>query len=248
MGPKYSNTGLRFWRARVAEHFLIRLELKTPVILSHQTTLDALLAGLKFHETGNLDEALNDLPLRREHGLWCGSSVFLQAPVLTDELVLGSSVRHATLDPHLIRTKKNGRYITVDPKGGDFRNRQSSVRTYSSPAAYFMGEGNLAEVRRLMMTMTGMGKKRGAGYGQIDLLRSEFVDLEYPRQQGALMLSDGTPSRPIPVRTWESLNSLAPVWRAVVRYEPPYNLTEPAECVLPTHQHIEADRVNSLLM
>ena len=232
----------------MAEHFLIRLELKTPVILSHHTTLDALLAGLKFHESGDLDEALNGLPLRRQHGLWCGSSVFLQAPVLTDEVVLGSSVRHQALDPYLIKTKKNGRYIAVDTKGGDFRNRQSFVRTYSSPAAYFMGEGNLAEVRRLMMSMTGMGKKRGAGYGQIDLKRSEFVDLDYPRQQGALMLSDGTPSRPIPVATWESLNSLAPVWRAVVRYTPPYNLSEPAECVLPTHQHIEADRVNSLLM
>lgn len=232
----------------MADHFLIRLELKTPVILSHQTTLDALLAGLKFQETGDLDRALADLPLRRQAGLWCGSSVFLQAPVLTDELVLGSSLRHQTLDPNLFRTKKTGRYVAVDPSGGDFRNRQSFVRAYSSPAAYFMGEGDLGEVHRLMLTMTGMGKKRGAGYGRIDFGRSEFIDLDYPRQQGALMLSDGTPSRPIPVKTWEAMNSLAPVWRAVVRFEPPYNLTEPAECVLPTHQHIEADRVNSLLM
>ncbi len=232
----------------MAGHFLIRLELKTPVVLSYHTTLDALLAGLKFQETGNLDLTLADLPLRRQMGLWCGSSVFLQAPVLADELVLGSAVRPQTLDPFLIKTKKNGRYGMVDPSGGDFRNRQSFVRAYASPAAYFMGEGDLAEVRRLMSVMTGLGKRRASGYGQVDLQRSEFIDLDYPRQQGALMLSDGTPSRPIPVTTWESLNSLAPVWRAAVRYEPPYHLGEPVECVLPTHQSIEADRVNSLLM
>ncbi|MGZ3305924.1 MAG: hypothetical protein ACXU8U_08690 [Asticcacaulis sp.] len=231
-----------------SSHFLIRLALLTPVILTHRTTLDAILAGLLFDESGDLDHALSALPLARHEGVWCGSSVFLQSPVLTDELVLGASVRPVSLDPALLRPKKTGRYVAIDPSGGDFRNRQTLARAYATPAAYFMGEGDLDEVRRLMRGMTGMGKRRASGYGQIDIEASEFIALDYPRQQGVLMLSDGTPSRPIPVDVWAGLRSLAPVLHAVVRYAPPYNLTEPVECVLPVHHNIDAGRVNSLLM
>ena len=229
-------------------HFLIRLALVTPLILTHRTTLDAILAGLIFAETGDLERALADVPLSRQDGVWCASSVFLQSPVLADELITGASVRPQSLDTGLFRTKRTGRYVNVDPSGGDFRNRQTLMRSHATPAAYFMGQGDLDAVRRLMSVMTGMGKRRAAGFGQIDMERSEFIALDYPRPQGVLMLSDGTPSRPIPVATWARLRSLAPVQRAIVRFEPPYNLSEPAECVLPVHQQIDAGRVNSLLM
>ncbi len=229
-------------------HFLIRLALVTPVILTHRTTLDAILAGLIFAETGDLDGAIAAVPLNRQEGVWCGSSVFLQSPVLVDEQVAGSMVRPQSLDPAIFRTKTTGRYVNVDPSGGDFRNRQTFMRSHATPAAYFMGQGDLDEVRRLMSAMAGMGKRRASGFGQIDMARSEFIALDYPRQHGVLMLSDGTPSRPVPVEAWTRLRSLAPVLRAVVRYEPPYNLSEPAECVLPVHHHIDAARVHSLLM
>jgi len=229
-------------------HFLIRLALVTPLILTHRTTLDAILAGLIFAETGDLNRALGDVPLAKQEGLWCASSVFLQGPVINDVLIAGSSVRPQALDAAMFRTKTTGRYVNVDPSGGDFRNRQTEMRAHATPAAYFMGQGDLDEVRRLMGAMAGMGKRRASGFGQIDMARSEFIALDYPRPQGVLMLSDGTPSRPIPVEAWRRLRSLAPVLRAVVRFEPPYNLSEPAECVLPVHHHIDADRVNSLLM
>ena len=229
-------------------HFLIRLALVTPLILTHRTTLDAILAGLIFAETGDLERAVAEVPLRRQEGVWCASSIFLQSPVLADELITGSSVRPQALDAAMFRTKKTGRYVNVDPSGGDFRNRQTLMRAYATPAAYFMGQGDLYTVYRLMRAMSGMGKRRASGFGQIDMDRSEFITLEYPRPQGVLMLSDGTPSRPIPVAAWARLRSLAPVQRAIVRFEPPYNLTEPAECVLPVHHQIDAGRVNSLLM
>ena len=229
-------------------HFLIRLALVTPLILTHRTTLDAILAGLIFAETGDLERATGDIPLVKQEGVWCASSVFLQGPVLNDELIAGSSVRPQALDAALFRAKRTGRYVNIDPSGGDFRNRQTLMRAQAAPAAYFMGQGDLDEVRRLMGAMTGMGKRRASGFGQIDMARSEFIALDYPRPQGVLMLSDGTPSRPIPVEAWARLRSLAPVLRAVVRYEPPYNLSEPVECVLPVHHQIDAGRVNSLLM
>ena len=232
----------------MSRHFLIRLPLTTPVILTHRTTLDAILAAQLFDETQDLDYATTRIPLEREHGIWCGSAVFLEKPVLVDEIVVGSSVRALSLDPALIRPKGTGRYVAIDPRGGDFRNRQSFMHAHATPAAYFMGRGDLDEVRRLMRTMTGMGKRRNSGYGQIDMAAAEFRLLDYPRAQGTLMLTDGTPSRPVPVDIWTQLKSLAPVLRAEVRFEPPYNLTEAVDCVLPTHQNIDADRVNSLLM
>ncbi len=230
------------------DHFLIRLALVTPLILTHRTTLDAILAGLIFAETGDLARAVTDIPLSKQDGIWCASSVFLQGPVLNDALIVGSSVRPHAVDAAMFRPKTTGRYVNVDPSGGDFRNRQTVMRAHATPAAYFMGQGDLDAVRRLMLAMTGMGKRRASGFGQIDMARSEFIVLDYPRPQGVLMLSDGTPSRPIPIEAWARLRSLAPVLRAVVRFQPPYNLTEPADCVLPVHHQIDADRVNSLLM
>lgn len=216
----------------MSDHFLIRLSLTTPVILSHQTTLDGILAGLILQETGDMNKALSALPLAKQAGVWCGSCIFLQSPVLTNEIVMGPRQKQMA-------------------DGGskhEFRNRQTYVRAFSTPSAYFMGEGDLAEVKRLVSGMTGIGKKRSAGYGQINISSSDFIDLANPRQQGALMLSDGTPSRPIPVPVWSEMNSQAPVMRAFVRYEPPYNVTEPVECVLPTRQQIDAASVQSLMM
>ncbi len=216
----------------MSDHFLIRLALTTPVILSHQTTLDGILAGLILQETGDMNKAVSALPLAKQAGLWCGSCIFLQSPVMTNEIMMAprqKQMADGSLKP-------------------DFRNRQTYVRAFSTPYAYFMGEGDLAEVKRLLTGMTGIGKKRSAGYGQINISSSDFIDLANPRQQGALMLSDHTPSRPIPLPVWSEMNSQAPVMRAFVRYAPPYNVTDPVECVLPTRQQVDAESVQSLMM
>jgi len=222
----------------MSDHFLIRLALTTPVILSHQTTLDGILAGLILQETGDMNKALSALPLAKQAGVWCGSCIFLQSPVQTNEIVMGPKVRQLETVGGDARPER----------GHEFRNRQTYVRAFSTPSAYFMGEGDLAEVKRLVSGMTGIGKKRSAGYGQVNISSSDFIDLDAPREQGALMLSDGTPSRPIPMSVWSELKSQAPVMRAFVRFEPPYNVTEPVECALPTRQHIDVSSVQSLMM
>lgn len=232
----------------MSQFFVLKFALKTPIALTYLTTLDGLLSSRIFEESQDIDVAHERIPLERHGRVWAGSSMFLEAPALVAPASVGSSFRRAMMNPPPMKPGPRGRYRAVMVGSGPFRNRVTEITTYSTPAVYFLGQGDSLEVRRLCSGMTAMGKKRSAGFGEVDPEAFSFVSAKPTRAHPALMLADGSPARPIPLDEWSGLGGDPSVPIAHVRCLPPYFRGEAIRCVVPAHTQIRPDLLRTLFL
>ena len=210
------------------QFFKIHLTLRTPAILHSLLSLDAVLAAAIFRETGDVEAAHTKIPLANTKGVWHGSCVQLGRGHVVD-IGYKSGFRGRDWDPALFTDQRRNGRVRVKVGGGPY---MPSIDTYRGWAGEvgFAGFGDLAEVKRLLEALPGIGRKARHGHGEIASLEVERLD------QDCSVAREGAAQRPVPIDLCKpfgiDLNERTP--RDRVRWAPPYWSGEAVECAVPS--------------
>ena len=178
------------------QSFLLTVRLNTPVVLGDGFfTLDALLAALLFEECGDVETAHAQVPLRRTGDLFHGSAAFLDRVDRQDVSFVANLRAAHSLDPELIlKNRRGGTHRKIDAtRRQGFGAVMNSYKAYFSAGITWYGEGDTAEIERLMKRLTFIGKRRASGFGEVARFELQTGDCD------GLTGPFGEPLRPIPV-------------------------------------------------
>lgn len=157
-------------------------------------TLDALLAAQLFDQSGDLEAAHSNIPLRNTAGLWHASAaIFEPLEVGRKGFVANLRASH-DLDPDLLAKNAEGK---IHRKLGltrrsDFGAVLNTYTLVATPELVWYAEGDAQRVQQLLAGVDFVGKRRASGYGQVVGLRVEPGDLD------GVTGHFGEPLRPVP--------------------------------------------------
>ena len=229
--------------------FRITAELSTPLLLSGETylTLDALLSGVLFEDTSSVERALAEIPLDRTHGVWHGSSVFLDSCAIraTAPFRCGLGMRDlesGALERLALKTisrgARRGEIAHIDTARGVYQSTLEYYTVYHTPRVYWFGCGGIEAVEDLLSGVDGIGKKRRQGYGQVAHIEIEPIDEDLSLSR---MVAAGTrvAMRPITLECWQRLYpDTPPSAIGCTRPAPPYFKGEAQVCAIPPAREV----------
>lgn len=206
-----------------------RAELKSPIILKGYLTFDALLGALLFDRLQDPDKAHDAIPLRRTNGLFHASAAMMEPQEVRSVSFAASLRARHDLDADLFRKKSDGSriYRTMsEHRRRDYGNVLSSYRTVETSSVSWHCVGDEEAILDLLGEAEFIGKKRSAGFGQVNAWDCEESDLD------GLTGRLGEPLRPIPVHMFSGDRTL-PVLDAA--WKPAYwNPANRAPCYAPS--------------
>ena len=232
----------------MTEAFRVTAELSTPLILSGDTylTLDALLSGVLFEETGSVKRALTEIPLERTHGVWHGSSVFLDSCAIrtTEPFKSGLSMRDIDSGAlerlalgRVSRGARRGEIAQIDTVRGAYQSSLECYSAYRTPRVYWYGYGRIDAAEELLSCLPAIGKKRRQGYGQVAHLEIEPIDEDLSLSR--IVAGERVAMRPIPLEDWQHLYPDAPASSiGCTRPAPPYFEGEAHLCAIPPAREV----------
>lgn len=181
------------------ERFTLMAELVTPAIIN-TLTLDGLLGSVLFDELEDVDQAHAAIPLRCREGLYHASMAIPVGSVAFGKhtLIAGLRATH-DLDLDLIKQSKDGqphRRMGLTRRS-DFGNVMNGYQTIVAEAIQWHAEGDPDHVLELLQEVRFIGKKRTAGFGQVQGWQLIESDLD------GIMDTTGQPLRPVPLTMWQ---------------------------------------------
>jgi hypothetical protein len=161
--------------------FMLEISLRTPIILGHRLMLDSLLLGVARERFG--DTAEREPPLKRAP---CGLMHASQALLGTPEVPMH---RSTTYVQSFIRVLTNDVAVTsmlqrqpspssMSHGSGPNSNIESVYVTSNIPTIYFLGVGNVAQIRRLTLTMVHIGAQAHKGNGEVERAVVHEIDAD----------------------------------------------------------------------
>ena len=156
-------------------------------------TLDALLASATFSITQNVDQAHNQLPIRRVDGLYFASAgIFEILAVGKHTIVQGFRPDDVWLDHKLLKKNKTGSVHTKFTNLPD--NILNSYKSITTNAVTWYCEGDADKIKALLAHLPMIGKKRVCTV-------TEWI-VEAGELDGVHGYAD-EPLRPVPVEMWD---------------------------------------------
>ena len=211
------------------ERFTLKVEMVTPAIIS-TLTLDGLLGAILFDELQDVDQAHAAIPLRCRDGLY-HASVALPVSIIErgkHGFIAGLRATH-DLDPALIKQGKNGqphRHLGLTRRS-DFGNVMNGYQTLAAEAVQWHAEGDPDQVLALLQEVEFIGKRRTAGFGQVQVGSWQLIESDLD----GITDATGQPLRPVPLTMW---HGDANVLRADAAWRPAYWLPQHrAICAVP---------------
>ena len=178
------------------EKFSVTAHLASPLVMGGgYFTLDALLAGLIFEKTGDVETAHSTIPIACTDGLFHASAAQFE-PWSKEKVTFVANMRaDHSLDPDLLLKNKKGE---VSKKLGRLRRREfgavlNRYNLFPTEEIYWCAEGDPEAVEKLIAKVDFIGKRRGSGYGQVMEWSIE------PDESDGLTDPLDEPLRPIPV-------------------------------------------------
>jgi hypothetical protein len=174
----------------------ITAHLAGPLVMNGRTTFDALLAAVVFDQTGSLESAHADLPLKQTSGLWHASSAIIEPHAVNRSVIVqGMRPDDQWLDHNLIKKNKQGRvYSTFESfVSTGVSNLFNPTITYHADTVDWYATGDADRVRTLLERLPMIGKKRAT--------RVVRWDVEEGELDGVIGYAD-EPLRPVPVDRW----------------------------------------------
>lgn len=178
------------------EWFTLRAYLKSPLIRNGYMTLDALLMA----ELGRGD--VSDL-IHCDDGLYHASAAFLADEVATQPAAFVASMRPERSPEWLdvIQPFAKNSLGVLDVGIGERRAREAGnvISTYKAKVARaveWYATGHKDAVLDALRAVRFIGKRRAAGYGEVDRWEAEAGDLD------GIVGYLSEPLRPIPVARW----------------------------------------------
>ena len=228
--------------------FRITAELSTPLLLSGETylTLDALLSGVLFEDTGSVERALTEIPLDRTDGVWHGSSVFLDSCAIRATAPFRCGIGMRDLESGaferlalktISRGDRRGEIAHIDTVRGTYQSTLEYYSVYRTPRVHWFGCGRIEAVEDLLRGVPGIGKKRRQGYGQVAHIEIEPIDEDLSLSR----VVDGTRAamRPIALEDWQRFYPSTPSPAiGCTRAAPPYFKGEARLCAIPPAREV----------
>lgn len=171
-------------------------------------TLDGLLAAVLFDQLQDIEAAHAAVPVKQSAGLAHASGAVYE-PVSVERITFVAQLRAAhTLDPDLIKKNKTGA-LHRNVSDTAFSNVMNAYTLITAPAVTWYGEGDVAEVERLLSAVPFIGKRRASGFGHV--ARWEFAEGDLDGITGYA----SEPLRPVPVErfTGEGGPAVDAAWR-----------------------------------
>ena len=226
--------------------FVIRITLRTPIILNPSIGLDGLLARRVFDRTGDLNVAHNKLPLARPYGIYAASQLFLEQPAPRSWASLVRSMKPGTgLIADMVRSDRGSRLSRVRTHRGDYRTLMNSYEITLPNAIWAFGTGKLSEIEELLSGLDSLGKKRNLGFGEIGSL--EFEKSDVPIEAFGLVAADGSPARAVPVHIWSKVSERNDIDIDAVPIDLPRWQSPAVECAVPGSVFVSRHRVREML-
>lgn len=178
------------------DRFRLTLRLGSPLVTGGgYMTLDALLAAIIFEESGSLEAAHADIPLRNTTGLWHGSAALFEAVEVGRQAFVANLRASHDLDPDLVAKNKKGEIHT---RLSLMRRREFGAVMNGYPylvaeSVTWYAEGDAAKVEALLSRVQFIGKRRASGFGEVQGLEISPADSD-----GVVGLL-GEPLRPVPM-------------------------------------------------
>lgn len=198
------------------DRFQLTLRLATPLVTGGgYMTLDALLAAILFDQGLTVEQAHNQIPLRNTDGLWHGSAAIYESVEVGRQAFVANLRANHDLDPSLLaRNKKGAIHTKISLKRQrEFGAVMNGYRYVTTSSVAWYGEGNVKGVRRLIETVSFIGKRRANGFGEI-----QSFEIEESDSDGVVGLT-GEPLRPVPIEMFSGDDSSI---RADVAWRPAY--------------------------
>lgn len=174
--------------------------MKTEAIIRGALTLESLLAAAVFEQTGKMrEDALDLVPIERttDHGFWLASSVFYGGKVTHDNTSIIRRRRRDETGPDFYdantNVRKNSDPYAVEQGRDDLKALMHEYPTVHAEKLVWFARGAAEQCRRMLESLTFIGKRRGQGFGEISSVAVTTVD-EHP-----LLDACGMVRRPIPV-------------------------------------------------
>jgi len=182
--------------AKTVDKIKVTMSLGSPIVINGgYMTLDALLAGIIFDQTGDIEKAHSQIPLANSHGLWHGSAAIVEKTDMGRTAFVANLRAMHDLDHELIAKNKYGKVHRAIglTRRSDFGAVMNSYKSFSAPEITWYATGDAAKVEALLSAVEFIGKRRASGYGQVVGLRIEDGDLD------GITGHFGEPLRPVPV-------------------------------------------------
>lgn len=211
--------------------FELVIEMATPFVMRHRTTLDALLSAAVFNMTGlQGKDTVPHIPLHQDRGIFKGSS-----------LMLPRNYRHSIVDRVMALrgeddlsmqafspNNRGKRYSPVDRQRGPYKSNLSAYPAFVAKEVSFFGVGDPESVARLVRDfIPGLGKRATGGAGEI--IRVEPTGSE----DYSWMDEKGNPARPLPVDLWREIGGRDGMPTAPLAVTFPYWESDKVEAVFP---------------
>lgn len=214
------------------EQFILRAQLRSPIIRRGFVTLDALLMSLL--EQGDVSDLL-----KCEDGLYFASAGFAPTTGLKQNAAFVASLRPERTPEWLEVIKPNTSThglpltdgvrlndvkigLTRQREGGNILNSYEAVAT---PSVEWYGIGDLQRILSVVENVPFIGKRRTSGYGEVLDWTIE------PGQLDGICGHFGEPLRPIPTSRWTHGGDWIPVeaaWKA-----PYWDVRNRTKCYVP---------------
>jgi len=128
-------------------------------------TLDALLAGLIFDQTGDVDRAHGEIPLQNSQGVWHASAAFAEKIDTNKKGFVANLHAKHDLDLNLIAKGKDG--LKPHRSLGLTRRREfgavfNSYKLFSAPELTWYAQGDADAIGRLLRGVEFIGKRRAS--------------------------------------------------------------------------------------
>jgi hypothetical protein len=188
----------------MAQPFRLTLQIATPFAIDYPMTLDGLLSAAIFRQSGKQGiETIPDIPLKREHGIFCASSLHYSKRYRHESVHRVMSLRgERDLSINLFRPnrKRGDGYLVIDQNRGQYKANMSSHAGIFANEVFFWGVGDGHACADLIRAyILGIGKRANAGAGQIYGVHVEAAP------DHAWVAPDGSPARPLPLELWHEI-------------------------------------------
>lgn len=228
--------------------FRVTAELTTPIILSGETflTLDALLSGVIFEDTGSVERALTEIPLDRTQDVWHGSAVFLSTCALRTAAPFKAGlgmrdIENGSIDrlalKRLAKGARKGGVAKIDTVRDAYQSTLVYYSAYRTPWACWFGCGDIVAVEDLLRDVPAIGKKRRQGYGRVERIEVEPIEEDFSLSR--IVGGARQPMRPISLETWGLLYRGGEACSiGCTRSAPPYFQGEAQMCAIPPAREV----------
>lgn len=157
--------------------FIVELDIVTPVMIREHMMLDGLLAYCKKETGSSVEEALNELPLKKRLSsegkpYWAASRFFYRhTPAMT-----GKQLKHTPFEE--LRDHTDGKRQVQTSKGPDKSYLNKLHGSHITKAIAF-GVGDVDEVDYLLQKVTHFGGMGRVGFGKVVQAQADDFEFDY---------------------------------------------------------------------